>query len=343
VDYGLSVTGNGSASWNPSAVASGAGVPPGVSSSVANAAANWGNLDDRGKVMAGVHIAMAAVAATGVGAPFAAFFELFIAVADMFPAKAAPDCCTHGGCPPWRWSWGETLGWYALPPPGSFEEYANAMLRTMYPADGQVIDICQTPVDNWGTSGPAALVQMLGLAIGAWNAEHSGPTRTICRAGLNRVGSQKQGSQTVPAYYMPGNGTDGGANDPIAYALAAVASLPGGPGSGPADTANVWGQTITLPTHMQGASVCFDVNDGPAISQRLTITGGHGLHWIGGPGLHWIGGPGLHLGIANIGPSSGAPAPMSSTAKVVLAAGGAIALVALLKPALLRGLLPFKV
>jgi hypothetical protein len=329
VDYGLSVTGNGSASWNPSAVASGAGVPPGVSSSVANAAANWGNLDDHGKAMVGVQIGLAAVAATGVGAPFADAAEMMLAAADaivsMFPAKAAPDCCTHGGCPPWRWSWGETLGWYTLPPPGSFEEYANAMLRTMYPADGQVIDICQTPVDNWGTSGPAALVQMLGLAIGAWNAEHSGPTRTICRAGLNRVGSQKQGSQTVPAYYMPGNGTDGGANDPIAYALAAVASLPGGPGSGPADTANVWGQTITLPTHMQGASVCFDVNDGPAVAQSLAI--GHGLHF----------------GIANIGPSSGAPAPMSSTAKVVLAAGGAIALVALLKPALLRGLLPFKV
>jgi len=136
-------------------------------------------------------------------------------------------------------SWPSFFAPYTVGAPGSFEAFANPILEYNWLLWANCYSNKWIP--------PAILLATL---VSAWNGNHKGPTRTICRAGLN-----PSGFGLGPGY------------DPIANALesAILAKCP----PPPADFESF---INAPPCEPQNVSSCVTINDGPLVLHILPLT-----------------------------------------------------------------------
>jgi hypothetical protein len=241
---------------------------------------------------------------SGVAAAVAALVKAIQA------ASSGPGWCVDPGPPDpasdwrgWPYQWKNVYGSDAGGAPGSFEEYANT-LGAANMALLMNIQPCDQTGKVWGM--PTAAV--IAAAIASWNATHStaspGSIMGIPLPGVITI--SRSGLNTA----TPGGFKSGtvypGPWDPIAEALNEAAIHDG----------------------LVNATLSFQVNNGPAMALGF------------GPNLGAIvsKGPGLSMKAIQAVGTKAAPTATSATTKVVLGAGAAIVAVALLKPALLKGL-----
>lgn len=135
-------------------------------------------------------------------------------------------------------SWASFFKPYPAAAPGTFEAYGNPMLEYNWLLNANCFSSKAMP--------PQA---MLALLIASWNQTHAGPTRQICRHGLN-----------PPSW---GLGPD---YDPIANALEGSLSLTCPPNA-PTDAFGV-----TVPCGPFNVTSCFAVNNGPQVQKVLALT-----------------------------------------------------------------------
>jgi hypothetical protein len=203
----------------------------------------------------------------------------------------APDPSGDWATWPNQWEYGH--GSYPAPAPGSFEAFADHLLR----ANMALNDNC------WPDKAVAPPIVLAG-AIEAWNRLHSSSSQhTVTRSGLNAA--TPGGFQSGTVYPGPW--------DPIADALNDVAGMAG----------------------QRNATLSFVVNDGGELGAVGSVVGVHmkaGKQYVQ-PKLAF--GPNLGAVITQAAPRKPAT---SATTKAVVAAAGALLLVALVKPSLLRGL-----
>lgn len=186
--------------------------------------------------------------AAGVAAAVPVLGAAYAAIWALAPhAGAGPGVCTTS--PPRSAALSDLQAWssfhswagffkpYAVAAPNSFEAFANPILEYNW----LLLQNCFPDKSIPSTS-------LLATLIASWNATHAGPTRQICRHGLN-----------PPSW---GLGPD---YDPIANALEGGLSLTCPPNA-PTDAFGV-----AVPCGPFNVTSCFNVNNGAVILKPLTL------------------------------------------------------------------------